>query len=328
MSFDQVVHVPLVDVNQDDLDREVIIKGLESCDEAIVLSQLEQLTSWTSNDGLCSRLSSFRLSPHLLKLLEHTNERVVDAAASTMSYLSGRSAAGPYRRPWTFKCTSSSSTPSEQIHTLTVCEPSYSSGAGLGWKTWNAAVVLVEFFGLHLSETIANRRVLELGCGTGLSGIFCAKFGAESVLMTDFNETVLQTVAQNADRNALPNVTIKRLDWLDLLKEKDDTDRDESIERDFSEHSFETIIGSDIVYDPDHADIVPKVVDRLLALNEHARAYICVGPRPEASKFMENMEFRYGFEAETHQETFFIDSKGDSFHHDLLVYKRHQLRNQ
>lgn len=308
-------------VNEDELERDKIVTALNSAEESVVLSQLEKLISWTSNDGLSGRLRDLRLTPNLLKLLNHSEEAIVDKAAATMSYMSGRSAAGPYCRPWTFTTHFTDTSIAPTLHTLSIMEPAYSSGAELGWKTWNAAIVLVQFLGASPLDTFVGKDVLELGCGTGLSGIFCAKFGARSVLMTDYNLKVLETVQENVVRNGLTNVSVKRLDWVEIQKQSDRISNVESDEME-KEAKYDTIVGSDIVYDPDHAFVVPAVLNRLLAFNEHSRAYICIGPRPEAPRFMNVMVQDYGFEVVTHKEDFFEDAAGNSFHHDLLVYKR------
>jgi predicted nicotinamide N-methyase len=313
MNPEKVVILHSQDASLEDIDRNVIIANLETADETLIILQLEKLISWTSHDGLASKLRSLRITPYLIKLLSHENERIVEASASATSYMSGRSSAGPYYRHWNFGVQVGGV---ETTKTISIFEPAYSSGAGLGWKTWNAAIVLVEYFG-QCMESFVGKDILELGCGTGLSGIFCAKFGARSVVMTDYNETVLETVALNASRNALPNVTFRRLDWVELIGQNS------TAETQMSEiQPFDTIIGSDIVYDPEHAEVVPKVIDRLLSHNPCARAYISVGPRPESAKFQQIMVSEYGFEVLAHEEPVFVDSEGQPFHHDVLVYKR------
>ena len=307
---------PAVETSEDDLNQEQILTSLQSNEDSTILTQLETLISWTANDGLAAKLRTFRLTPALLKLLAHQSETIVETAASTMGYLSGRSGAGPYYRNWTFKQLPVASRDESQAEhtTISIFEPSYASGAGLGWKTWNAAIVLVEFLGLH-PESFADRDIIELGCGTGLSGIFCAVFGAKSVLMTDYNDTVLETVATNVERNRISHiVSTKRLDWLELIEQHHSNPS-------FTP-SYDTIVGSDIVYDPDHAEVVPRLLNVLLSHNVGARAYIAIGPRPEASRFMKIMSEEYGFEVVTHEEPNYVDAEGKSFHHDMLVYKR------
>lgn len=49
-----------------------------------------------------------------------------------------------------------------------------------------------------LSDLYRGRRVLDLGCGTGLLGLVCAAHGAQSVAFTDLSPSA----AANAERNA------------------------------------------------------------------------------------------------------------------------------
>lgn len=311
--------------NEADIDRDNVLQQLDSTDDDLVLNQLETIISWTLHDGISAKLRSFELVPKLLKLLSHSNEQIVETAASSMSYLSGRSGAGPYYRHWSFQLEGHQHKENEeQKVVLSIYEPSYSSGAGLGWKTWNAAVVLVEYLGLH-PDAFIDQDILELGCGTGLSGIFCAKFGAKHVLMTDYNEKVLETVAINLTRNSLSNVSTKRLDWNELIQAVSSRILGNDL---VLQHCHETIIGSDIVYDPEHAEIVPRVLDTLLAHSPNARIYIAIGPRPEAPQFMHIMKHQYHFELEQHLEHNYIDASSIYFHHDLLVYKRPSSESQ
>ena len=64
-------------------------------------------------------------------------------------------------------------------------------GACLGTSLWASSEVLTEYLGAHhlpaLGERVQGMRVLELGCGIGLPGIFCALQGC-SVTLTDQEE--------------------------------------------------------------------------------------------------------------------------------------------
>ncbi|EDO34283.1 predicted protein, partial [Nematostella vectensis] len=82
------------------------------------------------------------------------------------------------------------------IRTSTDLIPSVYEG---GLKIWECAVDLVEF--LQESQILLqNRRVLELGCGAGLPGIFALLQNA-TVDFQDYNEEVLEHFT-------LPNVTL------------------------------------------------------------------------------------------------------------------------
>lgn len=100
-----------------------------------------------------------------------------------------------------------------------------------------------------------NEDVLEVGSGTGITGIVAA-FCSKSVVVTDYNDIVLELLDHNARENALPGskCVCKKLDW--TIEES---------RRTFTPHSYNVIIGSDVVYW--HQMIIPLLesVDYLLS---------------------------------------------------------------
>ncbi|RWB20811.1 MAG: methyltransferase domain-containing protein [Mesorhizobium sp.] len=52
-----------------------------------------------------------------------------------------------------------------------------------------------------------GKRVLEVGCGCGLTALFLAKNGASQVLATDFNPNAITNTLANARRNGITNIT-------------------------------------------------------------------------------------------------------------------------
>ena len=56
---------------------------------------------------------------------------------------------------------------------------------GIGATVWDAGLVLSKYFEANSKTLIENKSVLEIGSGTGLVGMVCAKLGAKSVLFTD-----------------------------------------------------------------------------------------------------------------------------------------------
>jgi hypothetical protein len=59
------------------------------------------------------------------------------------------------------------------------------SDEGTGLITWDGATALARHLETHARKSIKNRNVLELGAGTGLSGLAAAALGASHVLLTD-----------------------------------------------------------------------------------------------------------------------------------------------
>lgn len=49
---------------------------------------------------------------------------------------------------------------------------------------WDSCLVLTRYLSDH-QDLLRNKRVVELGSGIGLVGIYCAKLGAASVTLTD-----------------------------------------------------------------------------------------------------------------------------------------------
>lgn len=62
-------------------------------------------------------------------------------------------------------------------------------GDHIGLDVWPASLFLAEYLQQHPS-VIAQRSVLELGSGVGVSGLTAASLGAREVIMTDYDETV------------------------------------------------------------------------------------------------------------------------------------------
>jgi len=78
--------------------------------------------------------------------------------------------------------------------------------------SWPAAFALAEH--LLLEVSVADRRVLELGCGTAVVGVAAALGGAR-VTATDYDGYALAVARQNARENGCASVQFGSLDWYD-----------------------------------------------------------------------------------------------------------------
>eukprot|EP00960_Hanusia_phi_P060914 764668-Hanusia_phi.AAC.1 len=79
---------------------------------------------------------------------------------------------------------------------------------GPAGRVWDAAVILSEYILKHFGESGMNGlRVIELGSGTGLVGILCAKLGA-NVILTD-KYFAIPLMEANARENAADSVCEK-----------------------------------------------------------------------------------------------------------------------
>ena len=101
-------------------------------------------------------------------------------------------------------------------------------------QVWPSGRVLAEAMS---SFDVQGKRILELGCGLGLSSMVLADRGA-NVVASDHHPLAEPFLAYNAGLNDLPAVTYRDLPWA----VPDDT-----------LGKFDLIIGSDILYERDHA---------------------------------------------------------------------------
>jgi len=129
-----------------------------------------------------------------------------------------------------------------------------------GFRVWDASRYLASF--LLLNKTlIVNRRVLELGAGSGLCGLIAAKLGAH-VTLTDSHAGVLALLEDSACR---VGAKVQLLDWELPIPDRLETD---------------IIIGSDLVYDP---RLVEPLVNVLASLR-YEYALICCAARTETTQ--------------------------------------------
>jgi ETFB lysine methyltransferase len=111
---------------------------------------------------------------------------------------------------------------------------------------WPSSIVLAEKL-LELDG--AGRTALELGCGVGLSTLAATSAGFE-VLSTDYYEDALDVTRANVFRNLGTTARTRLVDW-----------------RHFPEDlgSFDFVFASDVLYEQEYAELLPVILDRLLA---------------------------------------------------------------
>ena len=171
------------------------------------------------------------------------------------------------------------------------------SAGGHGKDVWNGAPVLARFLE---GEQLHGRRVLELGAGTGLTGIAAAALGAH-VLLTDIGKPLLELLRANCAANAESvrlaggSMQVQALEWGDL----------DSIElaqahlsgRSGADAPYDLIIGADVVYT---AEATGKLLSTLASerlCSRDTKVVLAFPPaRAAALSFMSS--FRDKFEVE------------------------------
>jgi predicted nicotinamide N-methyase len=118
---------------------------------------------------------------------------------------------------------------------------------------WPAGLLLADLTG---REPLRGGRMLELGCGLGMASLVANARGID-ILATDYHPRAASFLDDNSRRNHLSDTPFQRMDWRvpqPLLG------------------LFDSIIGSDLLYEPEH----PAQLSRFLAQHSHAETHILI----------------------------------------------------
>ena len=82
---------------------------------------------------------------------------------------------------------------------LTIDAPGWTRGIGTGGRVWPASAALCRY--LARTGTVRGKAVLELGCGTGATGLTCAAaLNASSVILTEGgSDGLIQLARRNVE---------------------------------------------------------------------------------------------------------------------------------
>ncbi len=108
---------------------------------------------------------------------------------------------------------------------------------------WPSGLVLAH----HLfNYDIGTRRILEVGCGTALSSLLLNKQHAD-ITATDYHPEAEVFLNRNTELNGDKLIPFVRTNW---------ADNDEKLGR------FDLIIGSDLLYENDHIDLLSGFIEQ------------------------------------------------------------------
>ena len=135
-------------------------------------------------------------------------------------------------------------------------------------QVWPTSVVMaMNIYKLEL----AGKRVLEIGCGIGLCSIVLHQMGID-ITASDYHPRVREFLDRNVLGNGLPPIKYQAGNW----------DRENP-----QLGKFDLMIGSDILYQPDHAHLVSRFIDR--HSSDDVEVVIGDPGRANRSKFTMNM---------------------------------------
>lgn len=93
---------------------------------------------------------------------------------------------------------------------------------------------------------IEGKRILEIGCGLGLASLVLQRRGAD-IVASDIHPLAEPFLAYNSALNSLPSVAYRKLRWAVALP---------------TLGQFDLIIGSDVLYERTHAELLAALVGR------------------------------------------------------------------
>jgi ribosomal protein L11 methyltransferase len=93
-----------------------------------------------------------------------------------------------------------------------IIEPKMSFGTGHHHTT---RLMILEMLDLDME----GRRILDMGCGTGILGIFAAKMGAGRVLGIDIDQWAYENAMENVERNGVSSMEVRLGDITQLGSE-------------------------------------------------------------------------------------------------------------
>lgn len=155
---------------------------------------------------------------------------------------------------------------------------------------WNSGLQIAEFIEEGQGWDVKGKRVLELGAGTGLSGIVAAKSGAEEVIITDYPAPeVLANIETNVQRNVTKDTEHRPIN--DATKcwvhghEWGQVDESDSFVKE-NKASFDVILIADCLWMPWQHENLMKSISHFL--KPEGRAWVVAGfhtGRAKMSKF-------------------------------------------
>jgi predicted nicotinamide N-methyase len=130
-----------------------------------------------------------------------------------------------------------------------------------GEYIWPTPLFMCDFLKRN-PELVKGKRILELGSGTGIVGLYAAKLGATHVTLTDFIDFNIEHIKRNIKENGLDLVTEPRwFKWGTSLREQ-----------------WDVIIGSDIIYPAMDKEALIKAIQ--MHLKPGGRCIVGYNDRP------------------------------------------------
>lgn len=201
---------------------------------------------------------------------ETQRNELMEQAAKLIGENSGRTARAGFVRTIVV--------PGFEKEEIKIKEPAM-TGDNIGMKTWGSSLIIAEKI-VNNAKELLKEPILELGSGTGLTGIICRKLGFKNVLSTDL-PTIVPNLKANFVLNGLESdlSSCKVLDWSNFSGFRSENPN----------CMFSTIILSDPIYSDEHPTWICNVLKEFLVRDDpQARVIIEIPLRSLFEKTREN----------------------------------------
>lgn len=204
------------------------------------------------NESFFKYLNKIFTSPFI------SNTEIIDLTSLRISENCGRTAQPNFKRKIVMKNFDKS---------IVLNEPALTSDS-LGLKTWGSALILSEIL-IEGHKSLLKSPILELGSGTGLTGITISLLGYD-IILTDLKE-IVPNLKINVDLNKC-NAKVDVLDW---------TDASSFINKNSHPAEFKTLVIADPIYSPDHPKYVVNMIKTFLMKDSESRVLLQIPIRPK-----------------------------------------------
>ncbi len=164
---------------------------------------------------------------------------------------------------------------------------------------WPSSVVLAHH--MHKYDT-ADKRILEVGCGIGLTSLLLNKNNAD-ITATDHHPAANEFLKRNIELNSASPIVFSRLDWAD---EQDDLGL------------FDVIVGSDLLYEDYNINLLANFINR--HASQKCEVIIVDPGRGKKNKLAREMR-KFGF-LDKHSKATNAVTTMDNFEGHIIQFNR------
>ena len=164
---------------------------------------------------------------------------------------------------------------------------------------WPSSELLAQ---MMFEYEIEGKRILEVGCGMALASLVLNHRSAD-ITATDYNPEVEAFLLENTKLNQDNDIPFERIDWADNVGTLGE---------------FDLIIGSDLLYEPDHVDLLADFIHQ--HSKPQCKVIITDPGRGLHPRFSINM-LRLGY-SHSQQKPSGVNHLGQEFKGQVLTYSR------